>query len=153
MKNFEYIVVHISDSFWGCAREVRKWHLAKGWRDIGYHFIVLNGIILPNFPLTPLNGSIEVGRYLDANFTVEENEIGAHTLGYNDKSIGICVIGKENWTVSQEVSVIYLCRTLMKWFNIPVQNVLGHCETKSGKKQGKTCPNYPMDVIRAKIIE
>ncbi len=153
MKLLTNIIIHISDSEWGCAREIEKWHKARGFKTLGYHLVVLNAKILPDLTLPALNGSIEVGRYLDGDLFVEDNEIGAHALGYNDKSIGVCVIGKTGWTVSQEMSVIYLCRNLMKHFNIPVENILGHCETASGKAQGKTCPNYPMEIVRAKIVE
>lgn len=55
------------------TKEIRRWHTAKGWKDIGYHYVIL------------LNGEIEAGRTID--------QIGAHTKGHNKDSIGICYIG------------------------------------------------------------
>lgn len=152
MNKLDWIIIHISDSTFGSAREIRRWHLDKGWKDIGYHFVIDNGQILPDFYLPALNGSIEIGRQLDADAFVEDNEIGAHALGYNANSLGICIVGKKEWTVSQEASAVRLCRQLMRQFTIPQSHVLGHCETESGKKEGKTCPDYPMEVFRAKLI-
>ena len=150
-KKVENIIVHISDSTWGSAREIDSWHKQKGWKMIGYHFVIDNSFILPDFELYPMNGSIELGRPLDGDLFIEENEIGAHALGYNDKSIGVCGIGKEGWTKSQECSLIMLLRALCSKFNIPKENVLGHYETEGGKAQGKTCPNLDMDMIRAEL--
>jgi len=98
-KTFTNIIIHCSDSEWGCVRVIREWHLGRGWRDIGYHFVILNGYVTyedyrAKRYLMSLDGSIECGRYLNQNLIVEHNEVGAHTLGYNDKSIGICLIGK-----------------------------------------------------------
>ncbi len=149
MKKPEYIIVHCSDSEWGSAREIRKWHQEKGWTDIGYHFVVLNGKVLPDFTLSCLEGSIELGRPMDGDPFIEDNEIGAHTLGYNDRSIGVCGIAKAAWTKSQLLSLVQLLRGLSRQFGIPAQNILGHCETESGKKEGKTCPNTNMSEIRA----
>ena len=53
--------------------EIRKWHLARGWRDVGYHFIITR------------DGAIQHGR--------DRDEIGAHSLGSNHDSIGICLVG------------------------------------------------------------
>jgi N-acetylmuramoyl-L-alanine amidase len=136
----EYIIVHISDSTWGTAREIRKWHLERGWKDIGYHYVILNGQLSTNFNLPVLNGSIEVARWWE--------EEGAHCIGYNSKSVSICGIAKEHWTPQQEASLIQLCKALCKQFNIKPENILGHGETASGKAEGKTCPNLDMKRIR-----
>lgn len=147
-----HIIVHISDSEFGSAREIRKWHLARGWKDIGYHFVILNGTILPRFTIPCLTGSIELGRPLDGDVFLEDNEIGAHALGYNANSIGICGIGKDGWHPVQEASLVMLTRQLMKIYGVKVDNVLGHYETDSGRKQGKTCPNLDMDRIRGMLV-
>ena len=52
---------------------IRQWHLDRGFRDVGYHFVIR------------LDGSIEVGRPLD--------EIGAHVRGRNTGTIGVCYVG------------------------------------------------------------
>lgn len=71
----EYIVFHTSasgDMDVG-VKEIREWHKEKGWRDVGYHYVIKR------------DGTIEAGRPLD--------QIGAHVRGYNSRSIGICIVG------------------------------------------------------------
>jgi N-acetylmuramoyl-L-alanine amidase len=53
--------------------EIRNWHQAKGWQDIGYHYVVRR------------NGVVEKGR--------PDNQVGAHVEGHNAHSIGVCMIG------------------------------------------------------------
>jgi N-acetylmuramoyl-L-alanine amidase len=156
VKKVDDLIVHISDSTFGSAREIRRWHMDPNrpggpFKDIGYHFVILNGQILPNFFLSCLGGSIEIGRQLDGDSMMQDNEIGAHCLGYNDHSIGICGVGKGGWQPTQIASLLTLCKSLMRIYGIPPQNVLGHCETESGKKEGKTCPNLDMAYIREHV--
>ena len=76
MRHIDLIVVHCSatrsSAFIG-ASDIREWHIKRGWRDIGYHFVVRR------------DGIVENGR--------AENDIGAHTKGHNRHSIGICLVG------------------------------------------------------------
>ena len=55
------------------VREIREWHLARGFRDVGYHYAIKR------------NGALEFGR--------KEREPGAHVKGHNARSIGICMVG------------------------------------------------------------
>ena len=55
------------------AATIRKWHLRKGWRDIGYHFVI------------GLDGEIERGR--------PEDQIGSHVRGFNNGSLGVVYVG------------------------------------------------------------
>jgi N-acetylmuramoyl-L-alanine amidase len=136
----EFIIVHCSESEWGSAREIRNWHLERGFKDIGYHFVILNGRITPELRLSLLIGSVEVGRPL--------GEVGAHCLGYDDNSIGICGIAKTKWMPAQEISLVVLLEEMKRMYGIPTPNILGHCETESGRREGKTCPNLDMNRIR-----
>jgi hypothetical protein len=149
MNKINNIIIHCSDSGFGNANMIRSWHKERGWRDIGYHFIILNGQITKNFYLNALNGSISVGRELDENNYLSYNEIGAHTLGYNKSSIGICLIGINIFTVQQFDALIDLVAEFMELYEIPIKNVLGHYETERAK--GKTCPNIDMDLFRLKL--
>lgn len=76
MRKISEIILHCTATPQG--REVRvsdvtRWHRARGFRTIGYHYLVL------------LDGTVECGR--------AENEIGAHCLGHNAVSIGVCYVG------------------------------------------------------------
>jgi len=68
------IVVHNADAKICSVQEVHQWHLGNGWTGIGYHYFIRK------------DGSIYRGR--------PEWAQGAHALGYNTKSIGICLEGK-----------------------------------------------------------
>lgn len=156
MNKIENIIIHCSDSYWGCAREIRQWHIKRGWDDIGYQFVILNGI--PTFKkeinivtIKSLDGSIECGRYLDDDMFINTNEIGAQCLGYNDKSIGVCLIGINKFTDNQMISLKFLLKDLIKLYKISIENILGHCETASGKKEGKTCPNFDVSKLRNEL--
>ncbi len=78
-KSTKYIVVHCAATKPAQdigAKEIRKWHLDRKFKDIGYHFVIRR------------NGIIERGRDID--------EVGAHVAGYNHCSIGICLVGGLN---------------------------------------------------------
>ena len=53
--------------------EVDQWHRQRGWKGIGYHYLIR------------LDGTVERGR--------PEAEIGAHCQDHNLHSIGICYVG------------------------------------------------------------
>ncbi|EMQ2877340.1 N-acetylmuramoyl-L-alanine amidase, partial [Vibrio navarrensis] len=53
--------------------EIRAWHRAKGWRDIGYHWVITR------------QGELQAGRPM--------TQQGAHVRGHNQGNIGICLIG------------------------------------------------------------
>ena len=76
MRGIDLAVIHCSATKQGVDYDVatiRKWHLKRGFKDIGYHFLI------------HLDGMIERGRPWD--------QPGAHAKGYNSNSIGICYVG------------------------------------------------------------
>lgn len=144
-RKIEYLIVHCSDSEWGNVEVIRQWHLERGWRDIGYHRVILNGFIsydkfIENQRDYALDGAIESGR--------PDDIIGAHVKGMNSNSLGICLIGTKYFTYNQLCSLFKLLLTLIDIYNIPIDNILGHNECPTGKEQGKTCPNIDMNWIR-----
>ena len=145
MKQWKNIIVHCSDSEWGNTLAIDGWHREKGWAEIGYHYVILNGKPFSvNEYIDLFNGTLEPGRKIDFDLWVENNETGAHALGYNSDSIGICMIGKEDFTTQQFVTLKFIIQFLQKQYP-SIVNVMGHCDTKSGKEQGKTCPNFNVD--------
>ena len=122
-KNIKLLVVHCSDSDDSknlSALDIHKMHLKFGWDGIGYHKIKKR------------SGKVENGR--------PEYWIGAHVKGKNDISLGVCLIGKNNFTRNQFIS---LERLLKKWKkSYPDAKIVGHRDTGNTKK---TCPNF--DVI------
>ncbi|NDV69268.1 N-acetylmuramoyl-L-alanine amidase [Dysgonomonas sp. 25] len=76
MRKIDKIIIHCSATKVGqdfSAKDIDSWHRARGFRKIGYHYVI------------DLDGAIETGR--------NEDEIGAHCVGQNVTSIGICYIG------------------------------------------------------------
>lgn len=145
MKKITNIIVHCSDSEFGSASMIRQWHLKNGWKDIGYHFVIDNGLLVPKagnwqkeLRLTQLDGSIEVGRYLDGDSFINDNEIGAHALGYNGNSIGLCLIGVKSFTPKQFNSLAYLLKEMLTYFGLKKDCIKGHYQVS----KGKTCPNF-----------
>ena len=148
-KHWKRIVVHCSVSTWGSAPEIKKWHVeGNGWADIGYHYVILNGKIRPDYFLDCMDGSVEVGRQIDGDMIVDSGEQGAHAYGYNSDSIGICLIGKEKFTPDQMGKLVDLIADLMEKFEIDLENVVGHYELDPKK----TCPNIDMKAFRT-ILE
>lgn len=152
-RRVTHLVVHCTDSLWGNAATVRRWHLEKGWKDIGYHFVILNGRMTKYLSVWEYNGEVEVGRRLDDDNLLADNEVGAHALGYNAHSIGVVLVGVREFTNSQFDSLAEVCRTMSVRFGFPLTNCIGHYEVPSGKAQGKTCPNFDMTWFRKKYLE
>ncbi len=75
-RKIDMIVLHCSATPQGrdvTVDDVRRWHLQRGFADVGYHFVIR------------LDGTVETGRAID--------KVGAHCKGHNRNSIGICYVG------------------------------------------------------------
>ncbi len=121
-KDIKYLVVHCSDTEqnW-VTSDIHQLHLGFGWDGIGYHKIIESC------------GKIVNGR--------PEYWIGAHVKGYNDKSLGVCLIGKKNFSKKQFLS---LKKILKQWKVLyPKALILGHREIV---KTHKTCPNFDVNL-------
>jgi N-acetylmuramoyl-L-alanine amidase len=84
MRKINKLILHCSATPRGRdvkTDTIRDWHLAKGWADIGYHYVI------------ELDGSVNMGR--------DVSLIGAHTLGENKGSIGICYVGGMNLSMTK----------------------------------------------------
>lgn len=136
MNKPEYIIIHTA-AFRGHADidEVRRWHLERGFSDVGYHYYIRR------------SGELQKGR--------EENVAGAHcrNRGMNRKSIGVCFEGDgdhEYWTIHQWNAFYLLVGSLATRHAIAVEDILGHRETGSPK----TCPGnlVDMDQVRSWFV-
>ncbi len=133
------IVIHCSDSEFGSSILIDQWHREKGWDNVGYNFVILNGHIENNHYLSCMDGSIERGRDIDKN--------GAHAKGYNDY-VGICLIGIKHFTPKQFIALKVLISELMIEFSIKAENVIGHYECADTTK---LCPNFDVDMLRRQL--
>lgn len=139
MRQIKQIIIHCSDSDFGDVRFLRRVGKEKGYLDIAYHFVILNGKRTAYIDYDPkLDGHTENGRMI--------SEIGAHCYQDNNDSIGICLIGKKNFTKAQFIALRVLVKDLFDEFG--ELQISGHYERYSGQIQGKTCPNFDMTKFR-----
>lgn len=108
------------------AEDIRRWHKAQGWADIGYHYVIRR------------NGCLEYGRPLE--------QPGAHVSGHNARTIGICLVGgvaldgktpQNNYTDDQWETLRELLRHLKTRF--PKAEILGHRDFPG---VAKACPSF-----------
>ncbi len=127
-NNPNKIIIHCSATPEGKnfkAKDIRSWHQERGFKDIGYHYVIL------------LDGTIEKGR--------EENIQGAHCQFQNIDTLAICYIGgldknqkaKDTRTDAQKKSLKELVTKLQNKYNISNLNVHGHNEFAQ-----KDCPCF-----------
>lgn len=105
--------------------EIRRWHLANGWSDIGYHWLI------------DRDGTLLAGR--------PETQIGAHVVGRNQGTIGVCLIGghgssetdraEENFTPQQLSALRSHIRDISMRTQIAI--VSGH-----NQYAAKACPGF-----------
>lgn len=121
-RAIKYIVVHSTATPEGenyTVADIRRMHKAKGWRDIGYHYVIYR------------DGTLHEGR--DVNIS------GGHARGYNSNSIGIVYIGgtsatekdkaghlkaKDTRTPEQKATLLRLLKDLRKLY--PNAKIVGH---------------------------
>lgn len=150
------IVTHCSALPYGTADGIRRHHLSLGWADIGYHFVVGNGRASRGSAYDPeLDGIIWLGRDLDGDGDVFD-ERGAHALGLNATSIGVCLVGlRGHFTARQLRRAAGLHAGIVDRFGLEVEAVIGHCETPHEQskpiERRKTCPEIDMNAFREDV--
>ena len=118
--DIRYLVVHCSDTpdeDGLTASDIHAMHLGFGWDGAGYHAIITrDGICHPGRP---------------------EYWQGAHVKGRNHDSVGVCLIGRHNFTKGQFAALESL---LLTWScRYPNAEVVGHRDIQ---ETHKTCPNF-----------
>jgi hypothetical protein len=107
------------------AKEIRSWHKANGWSDIGYAYVIRR------------DGKVEKGRNVDV--------VGSHVRGHNHNSVGICLVGgigdnmrpADNFTRPQWAALKTLVAELVARY--PKARVLGHRDFPG---VDKACPCF-----------
>lgn len=125
-RNINEIIVHCTATKEGqdvSVAQVRKWHLERGFSDIGYHYLV------------DLNGVTHLGRDVDY--------VGAHCTNHNSRSIGVVYVGgldkngkaKDTRTAYQKDGLNILLIRLRQLY--PYASIHGHREYAN-----KECPCF-----------
>ena len=144
------VIIHASDSSWGNAAVITKWHTlpvpdGRGWSAIGYHYVILNGMLSPYKHHSYFDGHIESGRPLDDDADMELDEIGAHAFGYNN-SVGICLIGLSGtFTDAQMRALLHIINRLRNQFG--EINVLQHSDVDKKKPHCAGLSRLQMNVL------
>ncbi|MCM1035529.1 MAG: N-acetylmuramoyl-L-alanine amidase [Paludibacter sp.] len=132
MRTINEIIIHCTATPEGKAvdvQEIDRWHKECGWKGIGYHYVIY------------LDGTIHKGRPIE--------EVGAHCIGHNKHSIGICYVGgcdrlmhpKDTRTTAQRIALRTLVKQLQKQF--PQATIHGHNEFAN-----KACPSFDVQQFR-----
>jgi len=138
LRRVDSIIIHCSatqngNSRWSIA-DIDEWHAKRGfgrrpeavvigggglWEHVGYHRVI------------NVDGVVETGRDI--------SEVGAHCSGYNETSVGICMMGTDAFTEPQWES---LRRQVLA-----LSYEAGHFLSVNGhnKYSSKSCPGF--DVI------
>ena len=133
MRKIDEIIIHCTATLPGSrvgVAEVRAAHRARGFCDIGYHYLVLP------------DGTVEAGR--------REERSGAHCLGHNRRSIGVAYVGgldasgrpADTRTPEQKKALAALVAELLSRY--PSATIHGHREFAA-----KACPCFDVAEIGA----
>lgn len=107
--------------------EIGRWHIQRGFRAVGYHWIIRR------------DGTIEAGRREDLQ--------GAHAVEVNARSVGVCLVGgvaerdrrtaEDNFTAPQWAALENLVADILSRY--PDSRVLGHRDIPGVRKD---CPCF-----------
>lgn len=123
-KRWKYIVIHHSAGDFATIEFLQEVHAQRQSGDpidaIPYHYVVGNGQGI---------GDGVVEQDWRGRWHIWGAHVSARNPARNYYGIGICLVGNFEQhppTSKQYDSVVNLCRSLMRRYNIPVENVSGH---------------------------
>lgn len=127
MRTITLIIIHCSavrPSQTSSAQQIDLWHRQRGWKKIGYHYVIRR------------DGTIEQGR--------PESEVGAHCQNHNAHSVGVCYEGgldirgqpADTRTEAQKAALLTLLRELQARY--PRALIVGHHDLNPHK----ACPCF-----------
>lgn len=127
MRPIDYIVIHTNGSPGRTVKQIRAYHLLKGWLDIGYHWVIYE------------DGTIHPGR--------PEKKPGAGVKGLNAHTLHVCFVGngdKAKLTQAQLASGVPFLDDKCRQYGVSIRSVIGHRETRhmvpAKLATTKTCP-------------
>jgi N-acetylmuramoyl-L-alanine amidase len=126
MREINKVIVHCTatpENRVVTVEDVRQWHKARGWSDIGYHIMIY------------LDGTVHEGRPIERS--------GAHCKGQNRNSIGIAYVGGVDKAMNPK-------DTRTECQKEALYNILEHYKTKYPKVEifghrdfsSKACPSF-----------
>ena len=138
MRQIKSIILHCTATKEGkdySVDTIRKWHLQRGFSDIGYHYVI------------HIDGTIEAGR--------ASERVGEHCVGQNKNSIGIVYVGgldskckpEDTRTPEQKQSLYKLIFELLDKYNLTVNDVYTH----NYFNKLKACPCFSNEQLRDEL--
>ncbi|MDP3411144.1 peptidoglycan-binding protein [Bosea sp. (in: a-proteobacteria)] len=127
-RRIDEIIIHCTATPEGrdvSVETIRGWHIGQGWKDIGYHWVVM------------LDGSVKPGR--------PEAQVGSHVAGRNSGTLGVVYVGgvaadgktpKDTRTPAQKAALLAHVRALIARYPT-VRKVTGH-----NQYAAKACPSF-----------
>jgi len=135
-EDIDHIIIHCADTPNGTHYDIvtiDDWHRERGFSrtpearkmhredltSVGYHAVVY------------VDGAVALGRGV--------LEVGAHARGWNTRSLGVCLIGRDAYT---PLAWDALDTLVSEWRDLyPVMSIIGHNEISE-----KTCPGFDVGV-------
>jgi len=142
VRPWEYLVIHHSASVRGSAQSFDQYHRQRGWQGLGYHFVIGNGT-------DQGDGVIIAG----PRWYQQEAGAHAHSTLYNERGIGICLVGnfeEKPPTEAQMAALNELVLKLSRMYKIDAEHIVGHNQIRRG---GTLCPGrfFPMADLRERV--
>lgn len=142
IREWQYIVIHHSASVRGSAQSFDQYHRQRGWQGLGYHFVIGNGT-------DQGDGVIIAG----PRWYQQEAGAHAHSTLYNERGIGICLVGNFEDKPPSEAQMAALTEMVLKLaqqYKIDAEHIVGHNQIRQG---GTLCPGrfFPMTELRDRV--
>jgi len=140
---WKYIIIHHSATDVGSSLQFDRYHQGRGWKSIGYHFVIDNGT------KGKQDGQIETSpRWI-------KQQVGSHCRAnnMNRRAIGVCLVGnfnRERVSEKQLDALVYLVNTLKAYYKIPLNRIIGHGHVSGACTE---CPgkNFPWAEFRRRL--
>lgn len=108
--------------------QLERDHKARGFLGIGYHGVIdIEGVYHNTRPY---------------------DQAGAHCVGENSQALGIAMVGTNRFSRRQFQTLEENLDLLFHRFDLCSHDLFGHYQFQSAIKQGKTCPNLSIELIR-----
>lgn len=114
------------------VEDIRRWHVDRnGWRDIGYHRIILNPFSdeFKGKPMPKAWGElVKLGRTLDNDLWIDGIETAAAARGFNRTHIMVCVVGGPKVALHplQKKAIYQGAKILCTRYELEPKDVTGH---------------------------
>ena len=125
-RHIDAIIVHCTATPLGrkvTVDDIDRWHKARGWKGIGYHYVV------------DLDGTIYRGRADDC--------VGAHCRGHNAHSIGVCYVGGLDAQGRPADTRTPAQKEAMRWLVTALKKQYPHAKVYNHRRfANKACPCF-----------